>query len=68
MHSDFIMSEVDIVEYTKIIILILFPVMMNSTTGNKYSKYGFKNHNHLIKDRNIFTGDCLTQKNAYKKI
>jgi len=33
---------------------------MNSTTGNKYSKYGFKNHNHLIKDRNIFSGDCLT--------
>jgi len=42
--------------------------MMNSTTGNKYSNYGFKNHNHLITDRNIFTGDYLTQKNAYNKI
>jgi len=41
---------------------------MNITTGNKYSKYGFKNHTHLIKDRNIFTVDCLTQKNAYNKI
>jgi len=42
---------------------------MNITTGNKYSKYGFKNHNHLIKDRNIFTGDCLTNTgNTYKKL
>jgi len=41
---------------------------MNITTGNKYSKYGFKKHNHLIKDRNIFTSNCLTNTvNAYNK-
>jgi len=34
--------------------------MVNSTTGNTYSKYGFKYHSHLIKDRNSFTGDYLT--------
>jgi len=60
MHSDAIMSKVDIIQYSKIIILILFPQVMNITTGKKYSKYGLKNHNRLIKNRNIFTGDYLT--------
>jgi len=42
---------------------------MNSMAVNTYTKYGFKNHSHLIKDRNIFTGDCLTNTvNAYNKI
>jgi len=69
MHIYVIMSEVDIVKYSKIIILILFPEVMNSTTGNTYRKYRFKNHNHLIKIRNIFNGDCLANTvNVYNKL
>ena len=54
MPSDVIMSEVDIIQYSKIVTLILFPVVMNMTTGNRYSRYGFTYHSHLIKVRNVF--------------
>ena len=69
MHSDVIISQVDIIQYSKIIMLVLVPKVMNSMAMNRYSKYRFKNHNHLIKDRNIFTGDCLTNTvNTYNKL
>jgi len=43
--------------------------MMNSTAVNTYCKLGFKNHSHLIKVSNVYTGDYLTNiKNEYNKI
>ena len=60
---------VDIMQYSKIIILILFPEVINITTVNTYSRYRFTYHSHVTRDSNILTGDYLTHTiNAYNKL
>jgi len=59
---------VKIIESSKTTVLILFPEIMNSTTGNIYSRYGLIYHCLLTKDSNNFTGDYLTGTiNVYNK-
>jgi len=55
-------------QYSKMVILILIPEVMNSTAANMYSRYGFAYHSHLTKDRNIFYWRLFNIINVHNKL